>query len=206
MGALHYIEAINGVTGATPDEIGWAVGAGLHLNLPMLGARDTFTIQATYAEGAMHYVGSGLGAGMTATSGGSPPFVAATRFAFAPSVDATIVGAGNSLDLTTGWSIGAGIQHYWTPTLRTSLYGFYGELEYTAAASAGGVACGGAASCDWSMWQIGSRTVWNPVTNLDLSVDILYNHVDGATGGGGTTNNDIGWLQGMVRAQRNFYP
>ena len=203
MGALHYVEAINGAGTGTVDEIGWAVGAGLTLNLPFLGARDTFTTQITYAEGAMHYVGSGLGvAGMTATEG-----FPATRFAFAPAFDATLVGVGNSLDLTTGWSIGAGIQHYWTPTLRTSLYGFYGELEYTAAASAVLAGpCGGAASCDWSMWQIGSRTVWNPVTNLDLSVDILYNHVEGANGGGGTTNNDIGWLQGMVRAQRNFFP
>jgi hypothetical protein len=209
MGALHYIEAVNGVTGATPDEIGWAVGAGVHFNLPMLGARDTFSAQVTYAEGAMHYVGSGLGAGgMTATEGGSPPFVAATSFAFAPAFDAAIVGAaGTSLDLTTGWSVGAGFQHYWTPTLRTSLYGFYGELDFSAAAAAtatGAAACGGAASCDWSMWQIGSRTVWNPVTNLDLSVDIMYNNVDGAPRAG--VDTEIGWLQGMVRAQRNFYP
>ena len=56
------------------------------------------------------------------------------------------------------------------------------------------------------MWQIGSRTVWNPVTNLDLSVDILYNQVDGVANGGGVADNKVGWLQGMVRAQRSFYP
>jgi hypothetical protein len=204
MGAVHYIEAVLGGGGAPTntsiDEIGWAVGAGLHLNLPMLGARDTFTTQVTYAEGAMHYVGSGLGAGNTAktlSAGGGGTLGIAER-ANGPVFDAVFTGG--SLDLTTGWSLGAGIQHYWTPTLRTSLYGFYGEIEYSAAATAPGV------RGDWSMWQIGSRTVWNPVTNLDLSVDILYNSIDGVTGAGGIADNTVSSLQGMVRAQRNFYP
>ena len=198
MGALHYVEALNGL-GGTTDEIGWAVGAGLNLNLPMLGARDTFSVQVAYAEGAMHYVGSGIGAGagaMTMATG----FPGVTALAVGVGFDAALTGP-NSLSLTTGWSVGAGFQHYWTPTLRTSLYGFYGDLDYSAAASP--IACA-LASCDWSMWQIGSRTVWNPVTNLDLSVDILYNNVDGARIAGADT--EIGWLQGMVRAQRNFYP
>lgn len=201
MGALHYVEAITPAGGST-DEIGWAVGAGLHLNLPFLGARDTFTAQVTYAEGAMHYVGSGIGAGVGAKTLSSG-FPVVTEVAQGPGFDATLTGAA-SLSLTTGWSVGAGFQHYWTPTLRTSLYGFYGELDY----SSGGVslaACG-VASCDWSMWQIGSRTVWNPVTNLDLSVDILYNSIDGANGFGGVADNKVSSLQGMVRAQRNFYP
>ena len=42
MGALHYVEAISPVgSGSTVDEIGWAVGAGIHLNMPFLGARDS---------------------------------------------------------------------------------------------------------------------------------------------------------------------
>jgi hypothetical protein len=223
MGALHYIEAINGAGTGTIDEIGWAVGAGLHLNLPFLGARDTFTAQVTYAEGAMHYVGSGIGA--STAGGGSVStvsgFPVATEAAYAPAFDAALVAGGTSLSLTTGWSVGVGIQHYWTPTLRTSLYGFYGELSYSTAGAAAlpVTACPTpiTASCDWSMWQIGSRTVWNPVTNLDLSVDILYNQVNGVDGplvaGGGVpggtagiTDTKVGWLQGMVRAQRNFYP
>jgi hypothetical protein len=198
MGALHYVEAVT-ATGGSNDEIGFAVGAGLHLNLPFLGARDTFTAQVTYAEGAMHYVGSGIGAGILARNLSSG-FPVVTEFAAGPGFDATMLPDG-SLSLTTGWSVGAGIQHYWTPTLRTSLYGFYGELNY----STGPATCG-LASCDWSMWQIGSRTVWNPVTNLDLSVDILYNTIDGVSGAGGITDNTVSSLQGMVRAQRNFYP
>jgi hypothetical protein len=203
MGALHYVEAVlgAGVGSTTTSEIGWAVGAGLHLNLPMLGARDTFTTQVTFAEGAMHYVGSGIGAGAAArnlsTGGGGA--VGTGSVANGPGFDATFTGAGG-LDLTTGWSVGAGIQHYWTPTLRTSLYGFYGDISYSGGATLAGV------RDDWSMWQIGSRTVWNPVTNLDLSVDILYNQIEGVNGGGAVADNSVSSLQGMIRAQRNFYP
>jgi hypothetical protein len=99
--------------------------------------------------------------------------------------------------------VGAGFQHYWTPTLRSSLYGFYGELDYSGGAVS--IAACGVASCDWSMWQIGSRTVWNPVTNLDLSVDILYNTIDGVNAVG-VGDSKVSSLQGMIRAQRNFYP
>jgi hypothetical protein len=203
MGAVHYVEAVLGAgAGSTSTaELGWAVGAGLHLNLPFLGARDTFTTQVTFAEGAMHYVGSGLGAGGTAVtlSEGGGGAVGTSAVAHGPVFDAVWTGPGG-LDLTNGWSVGAGIQHYWTPTLRTSLYGFYGEINYGGGATLAG------ARDDWSMWQIGSRTVWNPVTNLDLSVDILYNSVEGITGGGGVDDNTVGSLQAMVRAQRNFYP
>jgi hypothetical protein len=200
MGALHYVEAFGPAGLATTDEIGWAVGAGLTLNLPMIGARDTLSAQVTYAEGALHYVGSGIG-----NAGGLGGFAIFTGFptitgaAIGPGLDAVVL-PGLNLTLTTGWSVVAGYQHYWNPKWRTSIYGAYGDISYDQAvvtATAGVIN-------DWSMWQIGSRTVWTPVTNLDLSVDIMYNNVDGIPIAGVDTN--IGWLQGMVRAQRNFYP
>ncbi len=39
------------------------------------------------------------------------------------------------------------------------------------------------ASANWSYWQIGSKTVWTPVPNLDLSVEVMYNKLEGAFGG-----------------------
>ena len=60
------------------------------------------------------------------------------------------------------------------------------------------------------MYQIGSRTVWTPVENLDLSVDVIYSRLKGAFGGtiAGGTNvyGDKGFWAGIVRAQRNFWP
>ena len=64
-------------------------------------------------------------------------------------------------------------------------------------------------SADWSMWQIGSRTVWTPVANLDLSVDVLYTKVNTGFAGSNATvgtvdDNDI--FAAIFRAQRNFWP
>jgi hypothetical protein len=193
MGAVHQVNSITPAGLDGPDEIGWAVGAGLTVNLPMLGRGDSFSTQITYAEGAMHYVGSGVGTPGFLMSAGFP---VVTELAAGLGSDAIRV-AGN-LELTTGWSVVAGFQHYWNPKWRTSLYGTYGEYDYNGTVTA---AFG---NFDWSMWQVGSRTVWTPVTNLDLSVDIMYNSIDGAPIPGADTK--VGWLQGMVRAQRNFYP
>jgi hypothetical protein len=46
--------------------------------------------------------------------------------------------------------------------------------------------------------------VWSPVRNLDLSVDVMYNHLNTAFAAEGF--QDQGWWQGMFRVQRNFYP
>jgi hypothetical protein len=79
-----------------------------------------------------------------------------------------------------------------------------------AAANAGPGVIVGATSADWELWQVGSRTVWNPVANLDLSVDLMYQGVNTAFAGGtstaGSTLEDKRWFSGMFRVQRNFYP
>ena len=92
-----------------PDEIGWAVGAGLHLNLPFLGARDTFTAQVDLCRRCdalrrqRHRCWHDRCRGLAAAVPGCYQLCLRAGF------DATLVGVGgNSLDLTTGWSIGAG--------------------------------------------------------------------------------------------------
>ena len=80
---------------------------------------------------------------------------------YGPAFDAVITGVGTA-DLTTGWSITGGLEHNWVPGWKTSLYGAYGKLEYSAAASAAlqAAAAGTTAgtSANWSYWQVGSRT------------------------------------------------
>ena len=73
-------------------------------------------------------------------------------------------------------------------------------------------------SPDFSFWQIGSRTVWNPIADLELGLDILYNHINSAFEGpvtasaNGTippglfTARDQNVLSGALRIQRNFVP
>jgi hypothetical protein len=193
MGAVHQVR---GVT--TSDTAGWAVGAGVKVNLPWAKG-DSFTIQGTYAKGAIGYVGSGLSTFTVSENG--------TSIAYFNTYDA-ITNATGGLELTEGWSVVAGADHRWNNMWKTSLYGTYGEINFNGAATTA-INGGGVGSADSAFWQVGSRTVWTPVQNLDISVDIMYNQVNSAqatVAGGNVTGSDVGWLQGMFRFQRNFWP
>jgi len=200
MGAAHQVRATDtgGVSNHPGDETGWAFGAGIKINAPMLGKGDNVIAQFTYAKGAMDYVASGSSALQTVTSD-----FPVTSTAYGPMWDAVVV-PGNSLDLTKGWSITGGYEHHWNTQWKTSLYGAYGKVEYSDTASAVLVPAGATGSANWDYWQIGSRTVWTPVQNLDLSLEVMYNNLDTAFTGAALGDQD--WVSGMFRIQRNFYP
>jgi hypothetical protein len=219
MGEAHQVRG-TGVTGlgVTPtainatvpsDKVGYAVGAGLKVNLPMIGKGDNIQGQFTYSQGIMDQVGDNSSALLSVTRGF--PY---SGVAIGATWDAVL--AGGSLHLTTGWSVIGGYEHHWNPNWKTSLWGQYGKISYDAASSAvlGANVAGGNGSANWNMWAIGSRTVWTPVENLDLSVEVMYNQLN--TGfGGGTISAGAGpavpivnqsWVSGIFRVQRNFWP
>ena len=241
MGAIHNVNSgyfTAGVpgTGSPGMATGWALGAGFKFNLPMLGKGDYVLAQFTYGVGAMNYVASGDNDAQTASNADGLNFLTMQNGAgvinggattlttgFGPLADAVYGSAasGVGLQLTSGWSITGGYEHFWMPNLKTSLFGSYGEIDYNGAASqmlscAVGIA-GCAGSADWSLWQIGSRTVWTVVPNLDLSVEVMYQSLSSAFSGLASTQtsggravygvfDDKDWVSGMVRVQRNFYP
>jgi len=120
-------------------------------------------------------------------------------------------------------------EHYWTPSLRTSWVFGYIKTEYNDTAKAL-LARGGACdvgsrftavtSCDpdYSYWRLASRTMWNPVANLDVGVEIAYNKVDTGFGGPGVVVGanglapgvyaveDQSYWSGAIRVQRSFWP
>jgi hypothetical protein len=142
------------------------------------------------------------------------------------------------------WNIFTAVQHYWTPDVRTSLYGGYVQFRANSSAvdalvcaplhngmavpgsTLSGAGTGGAVAAsgcaDWAAWQIGSRTIWNPVRNLDVGVEALYTDLSqSAFSGaratftpGGTvqavnptfTSGSVHVLSGILRVQYNFYP
>ena len=145
------------------------------------------------------------------------------------------------LQLPTVWNIWAAIQHYWMPEIRTSLYGGYAQFKANSSAidavvcaplNAGRAVVGSnlignasvaASGCaDWAAWAIGSRTLWNPVKNLDIGVDVLYTSMSksafagatvvggagnpGGSGFGAMTVADTHIWAGILRVQYNFYP
>jgi len=235
MGAIHEVNpgyytaaGAAGGLGGPGDDVGYALGAGIKLNLPSLGKGDFFITQFAWTKGALCYAFEGA----CGIAGGNPILhyniqdgstaASPVTVGYGPLYDATYsTTVGSSLNLTEAWSVTAGLQHNWMPGWKTSIYGGYAEFNYNAASDlmlayapgALGTSAAPAAplagSADWSFYQIGSRTVWSPVKNLDISVEAMYNHVNTAYAGastGTTVYEDKGWWSGLFRVQRNFYP
>lgn len=194
MGALH---EVNGLyygagtgSGHPGDKWGYAVGAGIKLNAPMIGVGDYFQAQVNYAEGASRYVFS--------TPNGNWGYVDGANAGFGILSDAVYGGgiAGGTAtgaELTKTWGFNAAYEHFWNPAWRTSLYGGYAAVRYGDRAN--NMLCGGAAGialgsgapvivgCDnnWSTWWLGSRTQWNVTKDFYMGVDVLYSKLSTAT-------------------------
>jgi hypothetical protein len=229
-------------TGHPSNAYGWAIGGAVAINLPTWGATsnvnsqpnvDQFQMQGVFSRGALGYATNAVGPSLVANGN--------TAAALQWGVDG-MYSSGAGVELTSAWSVYGGYQHLWTPNWRTSLYGGYLAVSYDSAATAmactnpnpgiGGVNMFGflasgalSGSClNYHTWQVGTRTQWNPVSQLDVGVDVLYSRVgtalDGsvfnatglaptfATAGkvGGMTVADQDVWSVMFRVQRNFWP
>jgi hypothetical protein len=227
--ATYYLLQPAGTVTAHPDDKwGWAVGAGLLLKMPW-DPKDTFAVAGHYCEGATTYCVNVPGSYGARSSGAS--LFQDGGVAVGWWDDAyfdTIAANGGQLQLPKVWSVQAGFQHYWTNSLRSSIWAVYSNFESpnvvdTQVCAPRGF---GAGCADWSAFQIGSRTIWNPVTNLDIGLEVMYTKIDTAFAGGRTNcvgagctpalapagipavhniqDNDV-W-SGILRIQRNFWP
>jgi hypothetical protein len=236
-GALHFNQAssyINqpaGTVTAHPDDKwGWAVGAGILLKMPW-DAKDTFAVAATYAEGATTYVVNVPGSYGVRSSGASLFQDGGVAVGWWDDAYYADTGAGirGQLELPKVWNMQAGFQHYWTDSLRSSIWGSYMRYE-TSSNVVDTFVCAprgfGAGCADWNAWQVGSRTIWNPVANLDVGLEVMYTRIETAYAGGRTNCVDAGCVagsaptgtpivhniqdndvwSGIVRIQRNFWP
>ena len=228
MGALHEVNAtyyglVPG-SGGPGDKWGYAVGAGVKLNAPMIGPGDYFQAQVNFAEGASRYVF------MTPNSNWG--YVAGNQAAYGVLSDAvygstagTTAGA-TGLELTKAWGFNAAYEHFWNPAWRTSAYGGYAAVRYNDRANAmlcvvqgrgnalGGVNSVAAAGCDnnWSTWWLGSRTQWNVTKDFYLAVDVMYSKLQTAQTlatapvVGGPTFADMDNWALRFRVHRDFMP
>jgi hypothetical protein len=237
--ALHdasggYYGATNSTLNGHPsDAWGYALSGGFTLN-DILGFKgDQFGMQACWAVGAAGYCTRATGAWQMYGSGNNAGFGWVTD---------GVYDTGTNVELTTVWGINGFVQHLWSPKWRTSVYGGYNEVDYNGTATAiinshvPGSGCGvvsagtvsppltGVASAtntcnpDFSWWQVGSRTQWNPHPDLDVGVDVLWTHLNtaykgtatlaanGARPAGPYAIDDQDVLSVMFRVQRNFLP
>jgi hypothetical protein len=209
--------------GHPSDEWGYAFGIGGQLNVPGLPG-DTVGALFVYAKGAVGYLVGGGASHWWLIDGNTAGF-GRTADAFFANPGA-LPGYGGQLELTEGWNFNAHYEHVWTPTLRTSIYGGYVQIDHSGAAAR--LLCAGVATLcnpDFSFYQIGSRTQWAPWQGqLNIGVDVLYTHLDSSFKGVLTTPGGLGgttpgraptalyriadqdmWTV-MFRVQRNWYP
>jgi len=234
----------NQFTGVRPSDVwGWAALGGIVLNLPW-NAGDKFWVEGTYGQGTPCYVGfcqDAYNGNYLRFDGANVAAGSALDGVFANLVGPAATGLnGSGILLPTNWDVVAAVEHYWTPALRTSLFGSVTSWDPGTAGNAimcaspqgpvrtaGGAtpnyAIGPVAGCNYAfrVWNVGSRTIWNPVKNLDIGAEVMFTKIDQnmdpATvlmnfGGAGNrpaglyVPADEGVVSGMVRVQRNWWP
>jgi hypothetical protein len=173
--------------GRTPSEYGWAVQGGLKINLPFLAAGDTLYLQGSYAHGAQAYNGYSLWAGAYAQTAGSIQGAPFTLF-FS---DAVLNPFTNRLELSDSFAAVASFLHYWSPELRSALFGSYGELSFASGARAAQAAYAGYTTTgtgpfgslyytlnqqlrDSYTYNVGASLIWSPVKDLDIGLEGTY--------------------------------
>jgi hypothetical protein len=212
---------ISGLAGcaASESKVGWGVDAGVKFNLQGFGglfaAGDDILFTGSYTQNAVWY--SGLPDAMNGENGqvngnGQPMYLADSYFNPLTNQWAT----------PKAWSASTLIEHHWTPTFYTDLEGSVGGIIWNgqngSVCTAPGLCTGtGLISPHAFTWLVGADIGWNPVTNLNFDLELMYQHVtqDAPSGNIGTIYNtgafipgawqgDSSGFQGRLRVTRYF--
>ena len=207
------------VCDAQEGKVGWAIDAGLKWNLTgwmgnFWGAGDDIILTGVYSQNAVWY--SGLPDAMNGengqVNGNGQPMILANSY-FNPLT--------NSWSSPRAWSVSGLLEHHWTPTFYTDLEASIGGLNWS---NMNGSFCTltacvgtGVLSPHAITYLIGADIGWNPVTNLNFDLELMYQHVnqDRPTALVGTVLNtgafipgqwqgDSSGFQGRLRITRYF--
>jgi hypothetical protein len=241
-GAIHDVSGAywlnpNNVNNGHPaDKIGWAAAAGFQLNLP---GGDGIGANFVYSEGATGYATNGgnwqiynastsVGAGWISDGVFGPGTDIELTKAW--SVNAGYQHIWNPKWRTAFWGGYVDIRYNDTATgyLNSALPagsvctrtvgGVIGNFT-TATPGLSQMVPGAGNSCspNFSFYQIGTRTQWNPVAQLDIGLEVFYTHLNTAYKGpvlygsnaprpAVTLMDDQNVWSALFRWQRNFYP
>jgi hypothetical protein len=169
---------LTGVDGCNGQEskTGWGIDAGVKFNLPFLGAGDNFVLTGSYTQSAVWY--SGLPDGMWGEDGqvngnGQPMYIS----------DAYFNPSTNQWSSPTAWSVSALVEHHFTPQFYVDLEGSVGGIKWSNMGGgcyllgygcAAAQAVNGPLSPSATSWIIGADLGWNPVTNLNFDLELMY--------------------------------
>jgi hypothetical protein len=199
-GNISFLGGVNG--GVAPavanaprasNAYGWAVQGGIKVNLPMIAAGDSLYLQGAYGFGAMAYTGynqfRGAELQSSLISNGSP----IQRYI----VDAVLNPFTGRYEASNSFSVVAAYLHYWTPEIRSAVFGSYGEAYYRKAtrSALGAIGFGFApiynpngssntanlaayAYSDIlrnnSQTIAGANLIWSPIRDLDIGIEAQY--------------------------------
>jgi len=209
--AGYYGGANSTINGHPDDKWGYAASVAGKLYIPGMRG-DSIGANFVYSKGAPGYATKGnvwqlYGSGNSAAFAWLPDGVYD---------NVGVASGGSSIELTTAWSINGVYQHIWSPQWMTDVYGGYTSVSFNQHATnminqhlptppVGSTACGvlvlgtvqpplnvgtgagNSCSPDFSFWQIGTRTQYNPVQWLDLGVDVSYTRLNTAYAGPNVT-------------------
>ena len=196
-GAVHQIRDNTLAGGALglfdnyDTEYGFAIGLQAGINLPMIAPGDAAWISLEYANGAAAYLDGGIAGTQISPFN---VFGNGSRLL----VDASWNPVTGQLEKSRDWSIAGGFRHYWTPEVRTNIFGSYLNADSGLATPS---------LSDFREYRIGGNVIWSPVAGLDLGVEVIYANNQlrhqAQLLPAGVRNNDTGW-EGRIRVQRDF--
>jgi hypothetical protein len=179
-----------GFTGLAPcnaqeTKTGWGIDAGVKFNLPSIwggfwATGDTFLVTGAYSQSAVWYSGMGQGEMMWGEGGqvngnGQPMYLA----------DAYFNPLTNQWSKPTAWSLTALLEHHFTPQFYVDLEGSVGQIHWSNMGGGCNFAIGlagcslaqaasGPLSPSATTWILGADLGWNPVTNLNFDLELMY--------------------------------
>jgi Porin subfamily len=203
-----------GACSAGESKVGWGIDAGVKVNLQpfsgMFASGDDILFTGSYTRNATWY--SGLPDAMNGENGqvngnGQQMFLA----------DAYFNPLTNQWSTPTAWSVSGLLEHHWTPTIYTDLEGSVGGVRWSGMnGSVGGVGTGVLSPSAFT-YLIGADIGWNPVTNLNFDLELMYQAVSqerpNALAGTvfntgafipGAWEGDSSGFQGRIRVTRYF--
>jgi hypothetical protein len=166
----------NGVTGivSSVSKNGWAVAGGLMIKLPSLARGDRLYLHAAYADGAISHI--------------MPPYLNGDRsdgramggfMRNDENVTLFLCPTGGGVvctEKTKGWSVGAVLTHFWTPTLHSNFAVSYVSLTPGAVSrrsdwyALGGLGKGNALATS-------ANLVWTPTRGFEIGLELHYRKV-----------------------------
>jgi len=192
-GSAQLSAAAHHLYGAGPfrntDDWGYAVGAGVEVNLPMIAPGDKVFLQAFWSDGAVQYACANCFSG------------AATAVGIG-TIGGDAVYRGRGLKTTEAWSISGGFKHNFSAQWEFNIDGGYASVD-------------GFGARDYGQTEVAADLRWKPVAGLTIGAALEYKNLDFSSA---TTRNFTGfsapgvfrrlsdsdqWMAGL-RVQRSF--